>query len=167
MPPGGRPTARLVSDLVGLYAGTTLVAEHVRRFGRRLDLENPDHVRELEAQKKTGARQRLLLRFLELTPAAGPYHRALGERRMNAGHHLSRIVELIPAYGAEAVGAALENAHQLGAYSSDYIVNLLEQRTRRLPEPGPLHLTRAAEALELELPAPDMTPYTHDQRHHL
>lgn len=158
-------TAQLSSDLVRLYAETTLVAEHVRRFGRRLDLENPDHVRELEAQKKTGARQRLLLRFLELTPAAGPYHRALAERRMNAGHHLHRIVELIPAYGAEAVGAAIASAHELGAYSSDYIVNLLEQRARRLPEPGPLHLTRAPEALELELPAPDLTPYNHDQRH--
>jgi hypothetical protein len=67
------------------------------------------------------------LRFLELTPAAGPYHRALAERRMNAGHHLSRIVELIPAYGGAAVGAAIESAHELGAYSSDYIVNLLEQ----------------------------------------
>lgn len=153
-------TAQLSSDLVRLHADTTLVAEHVRRFGRRLDLENPDHVRELEAQKKTGARQRLLLRFLELTPAAGPYHRALQERRMNAGHHLSRIVELIPAYGAEAVAAVIESAHELGAYSSDYIVNLLEQRARRLPEAGPLHLTRAPEALELELPAPDMTPYT-------
>ncbi len=164
---GALLTAQLSSDLVRLYAATNLVAEHVRRFGRRLDLENPDHIRELEAQKKSGARQRLLLRFLELTPAAGPYHRALSERRMNAGHHLSRIVELIPTYGAEAVGAAIENAHRLGAYASDYIVNLLEQRARRLPEPGPLHLTRAAEALELELPAPDLTPYTDDQRHHL
>ncbi len=160
-------TAQLSSALVRLYAETTLVAEHVRRFGRRLDLENPDHVRELEAQKKSGARQRLLLRFLELTPAAGPYHRALCERRMNAGHHLSRIVELLPTYGAEAVGAAIESAHQLGAYASDYIVNLLEQKARRLPEAGPLHLTRAAEALELELSAPDLTPYTDDQRHHL
>ena len=153
-------TAQLSSDIVRLYADTVLVAEHVRRFGRRLDLENPDHVRELEAQKKTGARQRLLLNFLKLTPVAGPYHRALAERRMNAGHHLSRIMELIPGYGAEAVAVAIQSAHELGAYSSDYIVNLLEQRTRRLPEPGPLHLTRAAEALELELPAPDMTPYT-------
>ena len=157
---GALLTAQLSSDLVRLYADTTLVAEHVRRFGRRLDLENPDHVRELEAQKKTGARQRLLLRFLELTPAAGPYHRALAERRMHAGHHLSRIVELIPAYGAEAVGAAIESAHALGAYSSDYIVNLLEQKRRRLPAAGPLHLTRAPEALELELPPPDLTPYT-------
>lgn len=161
---GALLTAQLSSDRVRLYADTTLVAEHVRRFGRRLDVEDPDHVRELEAQKRTGARQRLLLRFLELTPAAGPYHRALAERRMNAGHHLSRIVELVPAYGTAAVGAAIESAHELGAYSSDYIVNLLEQHARRLPEPGPLHLTRAVEALELELPAPDLTPYTHDQR---
>lgn len=164
---GALLTAQLSGDLVRLYADTTLVAEHVRRFGRRLDLENPDHGRELEAQKKTGARQRLLLRFLELTPAAGPYHRALAERRMNAGHHLTRIVELLPAYGAAEVGAAIESARQLGAYSSDYIVNLLEQKARRLPEPGPLHLTRAPEALDIELPAPDLTPYTHDQRHDL
>lgn len=153
-------TAQLSSDSVRLYAETTLVAEHVRRFGRRLDLENPDHVRELEALKKTGARQRLLLCFLGLTPAAGPYHRALADRRMNAGHHLNRIVELIPTYGVHAVGQAIENAHALGAYSSDYIVNLLEQSARRLPEAGPLHLTHAPEALELELPAPDLTPYT-------
>ena len=39
-------------------------------------------------------------------------------------------------------------------------MNLLEQGTRRLPEAGPLHLTRAPEALDLELPAPDLTPYT-------
>jgi len=162
---GALLTAQVSSDLVRLYADTTLVAEHLRRFGRRLDIENPDHVRELQAQKKAGARQLLLLRFLELTPAAGPYHRALLERRMNAGHHLSRIVELIPTYGADAVATALESAHQLGAYASDYIVNLLEQRARRLPEPGALHLTRAAEALELELPAPDLSPYTQDARH--
>jgi len=156
---GALLTAQLSSDLVRLYADTTLVAEHVRRFGRRLDLENPDHVRELEARKKTGARQRLLLRLLALTPSADAYHRALCERRLNADHHVSRIVELIPAYGPEAVGQAIENAHDLGAYSSDYIVNLLEQRARCLPEAGPLHLMRAAEALDLELPDPDMTPY--------
>lgn len=157
---GALLTAQLSSGLLRLYADTTLVAEHARRFGRRLEVENPDHVRELEAQKKTGARQRLLLRFLELTPAAGPYHRALAERRMNAGHHLHRIVELIPTFGAESVGRAIESAHDLGAYSSDYIVNLLEQGARRLPEAGPLHLIRAPEALDLELPAPDLTPYT-------
>lgn len=160
---GALLTAQLSSERVRLYADTALVAEHVRSYARRADLENPDHVRELEERKKCGARQRLLLRFLALTPAAGPYHRGLAERRMNAGHHLARILELLPTYGAAALAAAIENAHQLGAYSSDYIVNLLEQRARRLPEPGPLHLTRATDALQLELPAPDLTPYTDEQ----
>lgn len=153
-------TAQLSSELVRLYAETTLVAEHVRRFGRRLDVVDPTHLRELEARKRSGARQRLLAEFLALTPQADAYHRALQERRFNAGHHLSRILGLVPAYGAPAVAAAIDSAHELGAYASDYIINLLEQRARRLPEAGPLHLTHAPEALELELPAPDLTPYT-------
>ncbi|HYD56583.1 MAG TPA: IS21 family transposase [Burkholderiales bacterium] len=160
---GALLTAQLSSDHVRLYADTTLVAEHRRSYGRRDDREDPDHVRRLEAEKRHGARQRLLLRFLELTPAAGPYHRALAERRMNAGHHLARILELLPTYGAAALAAAIENAHQLGAYSSDYIINLLGARARRLPEPGPLHLTHATDALQLELCAPDLTPYTDEQ----
>ena len=156
---GALLTLQLSSDYVRLYADTTLVAEHVRSYARRADLDHPDHRRELEERRRGGERERLLLRFLELSPAAGPYHRGLQERRMNAGHHLARILALVPAYGASAVGAAIENAHQLGAYASDYILNLLEQRARRLPEAGPLHLTRATEALQLELPAPDLSPY--------
>ena len=78
---------------------------------------------------------------------------------MNAGHHLARIVELVPTYGEAAVGAAIANAHQLGAYASDYVINLLEQQGSLLPQAGPLHLTRAPEALQLELPAPDLSAY--------
>jgi transposase len=161
---GALLTAQLSSDRVRLYADTTLVAEHVRHYARRADIEDPDHVRSLEEMKKCGARQRMLLRFLELSPAASAYHRGLAERRMNAGHHLARILGLLPTYGTAALAEAIENAHQLGAYSSDYIINLLEQRARRLPEPGPLHLTHATDALQLELSAPDLTPYTDEQR---
>jgi DUF971 family protein len=138
------------------------VAEHPRSFARRADVENPEHVRELEERKRQGARQRLRLRFLELSPAASAYQRGLEERRLNAGHHLASIVGLVALYGAEAVGRAIESAHELGAYSSDYILNLLEQRARALPQAGPLHLTRAdaLAALELELRPPDLSPYT-------
>ena len=155
---GALLTLQLSSDSLRLYADTVLVAEHLRRFGRRLDLEDPDHRRELE-KRKGGERERLLLRFLALSPAADAYHRGLQERRMNAGHHLARILDLVPTYGEAAVGAAIENAHQLGAYASDYILNLLEQQNRHLPEAGPLHLTRGGDALQLELPAPDLTAY--------
>ena len=155
---GARLTLQLSSEVVRLYADSVLVAEHPRRFGRRLDLEQPDHRSELD-KRRGGERERKLARFLALCPEAADYHRGLQERRMNAGHHLARILELVPAYGAEAVGAAIANACQLGAYASDYILNLLEQQHRRLPEPGPLHLTRATEALQLELSEPDLSPY--------
>jgi DUF971 family protein len=153
-------TAQLTGEHVRLYAGTELVAEHRRSHGRGRTLIHPEHQAELEAQRRCGARERLQQRFLALSPVAADYHRALAERRLNAGHHLHRIVALVDTHGEPAVGRAIENAHDLGAYSSDYIVNLLEQRTRLLPEPGPLHLTHAAQALALELPAPDLSPYT-------
>jgi len=155
---GALLTLQLGSDTLRLYADTVLVAEHRRRFGRRLAVEDPDHLRELN-KRKGGERERLLLRFLALCPEAGAYHHGLQERRMNAGHHLARILELVPIYGETAVGAAIANAQQLGAYSSDYILNLLEQQNRRLPEAGPLHLTRGGDALQLELPAPDLSAY--------
>jgi DUF971 family protein len=155
---GALLTLQLSSDTIRLYADTVLVAEHLRRFGRRHDLELPDHRRELE-KRKGGERERLLLRFLALCPSADAYHRGLQERRMNAGHHLARILELVPVHGEAAVGAAIANAHQLGAYASDYILNLLEQQNRHLPEAGPLHLTRSGDALQIELSAPDLAPY--------
>ena len=134
-------------------------------WSRHAHIEDPDHVRRLEEEKKCGARQRMLLRFLERTPAAGPCHRGLAERRMNAGNHLARILGLLPTYGAPALAEAIENAHPLGAYSSDYIVNLLEQRALRLPEPGPLHLTRATDALKDRIPdTQDPRPETRDPR---
>ena len=66
---------------------------------------------------------------------------------------------LAEIYGAAAIGRALDDAHALGAYSCEYIANLLEQRQRLAPEAGALHLTRASDLLDLELPPPDLTPY--------
>ena len=42
---------------------------------------------------------------------------------------------------------------------SEYIANLLESRARLSAEPGPLHLTRSGDALELDLPDPDLADY--------
>jgi hypothetical protein len=54
---------------------------------------------------------------------------------------------------------AIQDAHPYQAYSCEYIAIILEQRQRKLPEPGALRLTRAADLLELELPEPDLSVY--------
>jgi hypothetical protein len=66
---------------------------------------------------------------------------------------------LVKIHGPDLVTRALQDAHHYQAYSCEYIANILEQRQRKLPEPGALHLTRAADLLELELPEPDLSVY--------
>jgi DUF971 family protein len=152
-------TLQLASDRLRLFDGQTLVADHVRSFERRRDYEHPDHVQTLLDERRQARHQRTFLRFLALAPVAAAYHAQLAERRLNVRHHVEKIVALSEIHGLDAVSRALTDAHELGAYSCEYIANLLEQRGRLLPEAGALHLTRASDLLELELPPPDLSPY--------
>jgi hypothetical protein len=152
-------TLKLYPERLRLYDGEQLVAEHVRNYDRHQDIEHPDHVTALLHERHQARHQKLLLRFLALSSQARFYYEQLGERRLNPRHHVQKIVALSEIYGAELVARVLEDAHQLGAYSCEYIANLLEQRQRQLPEAGALHLTRQSDLLELELPAPDLSVY--------
>jgi transposase len=152
-------TLQLSSEHLRLYAVDKLVAEHPRSLERGCDFEQPDHVRELETHRRHARRERLLARFLALSPKAAAYRSGLQERRFNVAHHVEKIVALAEVYGAEPVDRALRDACELGAFSCEYIANLLEQRARPRPEPGALHLTRASDLLDLELDPPDLSLY--------
>jgi hypothetical protein len=152
-------TLQLSSERLRLFEGTELVTEHTRSFERGRDFEKPDHVKELEDQRRQARRQRQLARFLELSPIAATYRAGLLERRFNAAHHIEKIVALAEIHGVDSVARALQDACELGAFSSEYITNIIEQRKRFTPEPGALHLTRASDLLELELAQPDMSLY--------
>ena len=152
-------TLKLYAGRLRLLAGDHLVAEHVRSYEKRQDLEQPDHAQTLLHERGEARHQRLFLAFLRLSAHAQAYHDQLAERRLNLRHHVQKIVALAEIYGAEAIARALDDAHALGAYSCEYIANLLEQRQRLVPAAGALHLTRASDLLELELPPPDLSPY--------
>jgi transposase len=136
-----------------------LVAEHVRRYDRHQDYENPDHAQPLLAQRHRAREQELLLRFLKLSPRAAEYFEQLQYRDLNPRHHARQILALSESYGVEAVQRAMEDAFHFQAFSAQYIANLLQQRLRQLPEPGALQLTRRTDLLELDLPAPDLSIY--------
>ena len=152
-------TAKIYPDRLALYHQDQPIAEHVRSYERHRDFEHPDHAHPLLAQRLKAREQLLLTRFLSLCPQAPEYYEQLQQRRLNARHHLQKILALVEIYGQDKVTAAIGDAHQYQAYSCEYIANILEQRQRKLPEPGALHLTRSADLLELELPAPDLSVY--------
>lgn len=156
---GARLLLKTYPDRLCLYFEDKLIARHDRSYDRFQDFEDPDHPKELLVQRKKARDQKIFMRFLALSPKAHQYYRNLEQRRLNPLHHVRKIVALSEIYPREAVNRAMEDAHHFQAYSSEYITNLLEQRSRSLPEPGALHLTRREDLLELEVPQPDMDIY--------
>ena len=142
-----------------LYHAHNLVATHPRCYERHRDFEDPDHVKELLEQRRRAKDAKWLLTFYALSPHSETYHQQLTARHLNERTHINKIVALTEIHGTEKVALAIEDAIQSQAYSSQYIENILEQRARHTPTPGPLHLTRRTDLLDIELPTADLTPY--------
>lgn len=155
-------TLKVYQDRLCIYHQHKLIARHVRCYDRHRDFEHPDHPRALLAQRRNAREQKLLGRFLTLSPKAEAYYQALAQKRLNPRHHVQKIVALSEIYGAEAVARAMDDAFTYQAFSCEYIANLLESRQRLLPEPGALHLTRRQDLLDLDMPEPDLSAYGTD-----
>lgn len=156
---GARLTLKAYPDRLCVYLKDKLLARHPRSYGRGQDFEDPDHPKELLAQRKKARDQKIFMRFLALTPKAEKYYQKLEQRRMNPLHHVRKIVALSEIYGIEPVARAMEDAFHFQAFSSEYIANLLEQRSRPMPEPAALRLTRREDLLDLTIEQPDLNIY--------
>jgi hypothetical protein len=156
---GAALTLKTYPDRLCIYHREKLIARHVRSYDRKKDIELPDHPKALLAQRRKARDQKIFMRFLSLSDKADAYYRQLEQRRMNPLHHIRQIVALSEIYGNQAVQRAMEDAFAFQAFSCEYIANLIEQRVRKLPEPGALHLTRRQDLLEITVEKPDMDIY--------
>jgi transposase len=152
-------TLKAFAGRLCFYHAHNLIASHPRSYERHQDFVDPDHLQELLHQRRRARDTRELLAFYALSPRAELYCQQLSQRSLNARLHVRRIVALSAVHGPAAVASALEEAIACQAFSSQYIENILEQRSRFTPPPGPLHLTRRSELLDLDLSAPDLSPY--------
>ena len=154
-----RLTLKAFPDRLCLYHDHNMVASHPRSYERHRDFENPDHVRELLDQRRRAREAKWLLTFYSLSPQAEHYHQQLSARSLNARVHINKIVALADIYGADKVARAIDDAIASEAFASQYIENILQQRERHTPQPGPLHLTRRSDLLDLELSPADLSLY--------
>lgn len=152
-------TLKIYPDRLFFYHHEKLIATHLRTYDRRQDVRNPDHIQELLNQRRRAHAQTALQAFLSLGAPAELYARKLQEKRLNAPHHIQKIVALNQLYGPDKVLRALQDALTFEAYGCEYIANLLEQRERPAVVPSPLHLTRRQDLLDLDLPAADLNLY--------
>ena len=154
-----RLTLKKFADRLCIYHEGQLIATHTRSYDRHQDFENPDHAKELLSQRTKARNAKVLLAFYALCPRAEEYYRQLQERRFNARLHIAKIMALSEVYGPDKVARAIEDAFEFAAFSSDYIANILEQRERLAPPPGPLHLIRRQDLLDVELAPADLSIY--------
>jgi transposase len=154
-----RLTLKILPDQLLLYHHEKLVATHPRCYDRARRISNPDHLRGLQTQRQQARNQTLLLAFLNLCPDAEAYCRKLQEKRLNAPHHIQKIVALSEIYGPDKTARAIEDALRFEAIGCEYVANVLAQRENPAAIPGALHLTRRQDLLDLEIAPPDLTPY--------
>ncbi len=152
-------TVKLYPDRLLAYHNEKLIATHPRCYDRLQDIRNPDHIQDLLVYRQRARQQTLLQAFLSLGPCADLYASRLQEKRLNAPHHIQKIVALSQIYGPDKTVRALGDALTYEAYGCEYIANILEQRERQTPVPSPLHLTRRQDLLDLDLPPADLNLY--------
>jgi transposase len=152
-------TLKTFADRLCFYHDGQLIATHTRSYDRHRDFEHPDHAKELLQQRTKARDARLLSSFYALCLRSEEYYRQLQERRFNPRVHIAKIMALTEVYGPDKVARAIEDAFEFAAFSSDYIANILEQRHRLLIQPGPLHLTRRQDLLDVELAPADLSIY--------
>jgi len=154
-----RLTVKAYPDRICIYFDTELIARHKRSYSRHQDIEDPEHAKGLLAQRVRAREQRLMMRFLALSPDAQAYWEGLEQKRFNARQHVRKILALSEIYPLDAVARAISDGLAFQAFSAEYIANILESRARTLPEPGPLQLTRRADLLDIDIPPPDLNVY--------
>lgn len=155
-------TMKIYPERVCLYDQDKLIARHPRCFDHHRDIEDPDHPKALLEQRRHAKDQRLFQRFVALSPRASEYYQGLAQKRMNATHHVQKIVALSDIYGKDATARAMNDALQCAAFSCEYVANLLEQRAQPVVSAGALHLTHREDLLEIELAEPDLHIYDAD-----
>ena len=152
-------TLKIDPERLCIFHHEKLIATHARSYDRQHKFIDPDHQKELLTQRKKARNQTLLLAFLSLTPQAESFCRGLQEKRLNAAHHIQKIVALSEVYSVDKVARAIEDALHFEAFGCEYIANILLQRERVPLTPSALHLTHHQDLLDLEVPTPDLDIY--------
>lgn len=146
---------------IAIYHNGKLIARHQRSFKRLQDIEEPTHVIALVKTRKTAKDSKMLALFLKLDPICEEFFKKLDGKRPDAMKHVCKILALRTIYGDGILRQALLDAHEMHAYGSEYVSNILMARNNVEEEASPLQIKHKRDLLDLEIPTPDFSIYDH------
>jgi transposase len=134
-----RKTLSVVGDMktVKILDGGQEVASHRRSFERGRQIENPEHIKELEEYKKQAKEYRGMDRLRHASPSSRQLLRLAAERGGGLGGLTSGLLKLLDLYGAVELEQAIQEAlaSQVAHLSAVRLVLERRRRERNLPPP--------------------------------
>jgi transposase len=150
-------TLQAKPGVVQLYKNG-LIAEHVRCYGRKTDIVDPDHLKELRQQRHKAKEQQLQHDFLNISPHAMEFLEKMQLRELDVQQHLRKIVVMAEQYGKKAVANVLEDMLQLNAFRAEYVEHRLMNSSLK-EFTGTLHVPRAGDSMNIEITPPNLNVY--------
>lgn len=148
-----RRTLTLVADThrVRILDGTTVLAEHPRSWDRGQQIENPEHVAALVAQKRKASAHRGLDRLTRAVPGVAGLVQAAAQQGRSLGGTTAALLRLLDQYGPVELAAAVDEAVARGVPHPHAVRQSLERRRqeRDLPPSLPVRLPADSRWTEL------------------
>lgn len=152
---GQHVTIRASDDHVRVFVGPKVVAEHRRSWDIGLDVEDPEHPRQLRAIRQAKPKDALVARF---GPVGDAYFKTLSAGCRSLRRELLRLTYLAELFGAEHTRAAMLSVMKTGHVGVEYVEYVLRHKQKLLPQFTPLKLGNPS-LDNIVLSEPDLTIY--------
>jgi hypothetical protein len=138
-----RRSLTLIADLeeVRILDGHSVLARHVRSYDKGVQIEDPEHIAALVADKHAARRHRATDHLASAAPASEALLVRAAERGDNLGSITATLMQLLARYGAAELQAAITEALARDVPHPNAVRLVLERRREERQEPPPIAVT--------------------------
>ena len=136
-------TVMATPDAVLILNGAEPVASHVRCYEKGRQIEDREHLQELEDYKEAGRKHRAIDRLRHVAPSAQELLKQAAERGHQLGRLTQHLTKLLDLYGPEELEVGIKEALLANSPHAAAVQQALESRRnkRGLPSPVALHFS--------------------------
>ena len=117
-------------DTVRIMHRSTVVAEHLRNFDRRRQIEDPAHIERLVEHKRRSREHRGLDRLAAAAPASRKLLTCLAQRGANLGSATARLLQLLEEFGSARLEQAIRETLEKDIPHHHAVQQILERKRR-------------------------------------
>lgn len=115
-------------DRVRIVHQDEVVAEHVRSYDRRAQIEDAVHIKDLVAHKKKSKGHRATDRLHSVAPRSEALLQSMAECGLPLGPAVQALMKLLDAYGAQELAGAIDEALAKGTHHVAAVAQVLDRR---------------------------------------